>query len=612
MKKEITFPAKIGVLASVVAPGRALARPRTLTRRGERPAPQPAGKFYVPVWAVVPVLLMLLVFSTVVTYEQVYSQRIASGVTVQGIQLGSLEPAAAHRLVSKSLQTYLNRPLVFSLNTPLPPKAGDENGAQATGLQWQATPAELGFKFDTEATVQRALQVGREGSGLSQLGDQWNARWGGRSVAPAFTFDDAALQAAFDGLALEVNRPITNAGMRIENGQITILPSAIGIRLDRYALASEIANRVTNLSAEPIKLPMLTVTPTLTETELNQVKAEAQRMMASPVTLNFEDRNWTVEPSRIASMIGVFEEKYADGTPAVKPRIDPEAAMAYAKTLSKEINRDPIDGRFQIDDGKVTVLQPSVNGVSVATEKLAGILTRAAEGVSPQERAGAVPVSVEKPKISMDEINTAFTYRIESRTLAYTYSMPSRAHNIELGASVIHGYVVAPGETFSFNALVGDTTPDKGYGIGYAINGYDPKTKKAKYVLDYGGGICQVATTLFQSVFFSGYEIVDRTNHANRITAYEPIREVQGVDATVYYPIVDFKWRNNSDYPVLIDIRAGGGRVTSNLYTTDPGWKVQVNGPFGGGTALRSERIVTDRQGNSRVFTLFSNFVGIE
>ncbi|GEM_PF-6634674 len=140
----------------------------------------------------------------------------------------------------------------------------------------------------------------------------------------------------------------------------------------------------------------------------------------------------------------------------------------------------------------------------------------------------------------------------------YSSSSYNRAFNVQLSSSYINDVTIYPGEVFSFNAHVGDTSYAKGYLDGVAYSG-------GEMVVEPGGGVCQVSTTLYQAVLDAGLKVVERYNHGSVVHYAD-----YGMDATVYYPSVDFKFRNNFSYPITIVAYSEGRDLVVALRGTPP------------------------------------------
>lgn len=169
----------------------------------------------------------------------------------------------------------------------------------------------------------------------------------------------------------------------------------------------------------------------------------------------------------------------------------------------------------------------------------------------------SIPVTITKPKITKEEM-AACLFRDQLGTCTTTVTGSSnRKHNVTLAARACNGVVLNPGETFSYNATLGERT---------AANGYLPAGAYVggKTVEEYGGGICQISSTLYLATLRSNLEIVSRTNHMFW-PGYIPL----GMDATVSWGGPDYQFKNNTDYPVKIIATYANGKATCTIYGTN-------------------------------------------
>ncbi|MDZ4159835.1 MAG: VanW family protein, partial [Anaerolineaceae bacterium] len=165
---------------------------------------------------------------------------------------------------------------------------------------------------------------------------------------------------------------------------------------------------------------------------------------------------------------------------------------------------------------------------------------------------------------------------VHSQTSYFYGSSADRIHNIRLGASRFHGLLVAPGETFSMVQGLGRLSVESGYAEALIIMG-------GRTIQGVGGGICQVSTTLFRAAFFSGFPIIERHPHAYRVRFYEldagnnQLPRLAGLDAAVFAPIVDFKFKNDTPYWLLMEtyVNAPARTLTWKFYSTSDGRSVQ-------------------------------------
>lgn len=183
---------------------------------------------------------------------------------------------------------------------------------------------------------------------------------------------------------------------------------------------------------------------------------------------------------------------------------------------------------------------PHVVGIDFDKEELRSLLEK-----TENKKEGAIikfKLNVTQPKTKLSDLKwTLYEDKISSTTTYFTSSMANRASNLKLGLSILDGTIVMPGEIFSFNTTMGD--------CGLSSRGFKPAAtfKAGKVVQEVGGGICQVASTLYNSALKANLEIVARSNHALPVGYVKP-----SLDATVYYPYVDFKFKNTRNYPIKI------------------------------------------------------------
>lgn len=168
-----------------------------------------------------------------------------------------------------------------------------------------------------------------------------------------------------------------------------------------------------------------------------------------------------------------------------------------------------------------------------------------------------IPFSWTKPEKSAEDLNGLLFRDKLSTYTTRAGSQGNRDTNIELASAAINGYILYPGDVFSYNGVVGERTPEKGYKPGATyVNG--------ETVMTYGGGICQVSTTLYYCTVVADLEVVERECHLYA-SSYTPL----STDATVYWGGIDYKFRNNTEYPIRIDAYSDNGDVEITFWGTD-------------------------------------------
>lgn len=262
------------------------------------------------------------------------------------------------------------------------------------------------------------------------------------------------------------------------------------------------------------------------------------------------------------------------------------AAYTYSPDLLKQkiapliasVKADPVDAVFSFQNGRVTTFRPSSNGQAADLDKLQQEISSKipyilAKG-SPQSFSLELPLQIIKPKISTEEVNNlGIKELLGVGTSLYQHSIPSRVYNVNLAASRVNGVIVGPGEEFSFAKAVGDVSSLTGYQQAYVI-------QNGKTVLGDGGGVCQVSTTLFRAALNAGLPITERHAHAYRVGYYEE-DSPPGIDATVYVPSVDLKFKNDTGHSILIQSVNDPNelRLTFYIYGTKDGREVTMTTP---------------------------------
>jgi len=196
-------------------------------------------------------------------------------------------------------------------------------------------------------------------------------------------------------------------------------------------------------------------------------------------------------------------------------------------------------------------------GISFDKQELRGVLSK--QENQQQGKTIKFKLKTTKPKVTIQDITkNIYKDKLASYTSSYASSDANRASNVALAARMLNGTVVMPGETFSFNKVMGDCgLSSRGFKAAAAFKG-------GKVVQEVGGGICQIASTLYVSVLYANMAIVSRSNHALPV-GYVPV----SLDATVYYPYLDFKFKNTREYPVkIVATTTSSRKLTIAIYGT--------------------------------------------
>ncbi len=247
----------------------------------------------------------------------------------------------------------------------------------------------------------------------------------------------------------------------------------------------------------------------------------------------------------------------AEAQPTLAADINREAVGLYVPDLAAAVDRPPVNARLAFADGQLTITGEPRDGLVVDRPAAVAELTEAAKARETAEiKVVSKPADIRRETLPNLGIKTL----IGSATTTFAGSPPNRTYNIGVGASKFNGVLIKPGEEFSFNQVLGDVGPETGYREELVI-------KENKTVPEYGGGLCQVSTTMFRAAMATGLPITARTNHAYAVHYYAPI----GMDATIYPPYPDMKFVNNTPGYILVQTSQAGNSLTYQFFGTNDG-----------------------------------------
>ena len=247
--------------------------------------------------------------------------------------------------------------------------------------------------------------------------------------------------------------------------------------------------------------------------------------------------------------------------------------------IAKKIEKKPVDALFKFDNNRVTTFRPSSLGQEIDKDSLnkeiiAQALTITSSNNPDEAIIINIPIKTLEPNITTEKVNNLGIKELigEGHSMFY-HSIPSRIFNINLATSRINGVLVAPGETFSFDKALGDVSAFTGYKQAYVI-------QNGKTVLGDGGGVCQVSTTFFRAILNAGLPVVERNAHAYRVGYYEE-DSPPGIDATIYVPTVDLKFKNDTGHYILVQsqIDLNNLSLAFYFYGTKDGRQVSMTTP---------------------------------
>ncbi|UCC64593.1 MAG: VanW family protein [Anaerolineae bacterium] len=532
-----------------------------------RPLPQPQFDIWQAMTHLLLAGTLALVLGLAVAlpaYELLYAGRIYPGVTAMGLSLGGLTPTEAAALLARQA------PPITGPKVTLYDPGGDQ--------RWLVSPTDLGIHLDAEAMVQAAYLPGRADDVLASLQAQVQLLYAGHDIPEVWAPDETKAALYLQLLAEQVNRPPRDATLSMLDLHAQAVPAQTGRTMDVAATQVLLLAQMRQRAGGQVPLAVVETPPQIVDATAAQ--AQVERFLAGPLTLALPQEEadagelgpWVLEPADLAQMLILEVVQDAEGARRWQARLDPEPIVAFVEPIAEAVYRPPVDARLDFDDatGAVSEIAPSQPGRELDAEATAALtLERAAT----DQRTVALPLKVIAAEISAANAAELGIKELISEGVSYfRNSSAGRANNIAVASTRFDGVLVAPEETFSFNEHLGEVSAATGYEESVIIWG--DRTR-----VGIGGGVCQVSTTAFRAAFWAGYPIVERHAHGFRVGWYEP---PVGLDATIYAPQVDLKFRNDSPYYLLVktEVDTASATLRFRFYSTKPDYTVEMEGPF--------------------------------
>ncbi|MCI2241908.1 VanW family protein [Adlercreutzia faecimuris] len=455
-----------------------------------------------------------------------------------------------------------------------------EEAARAKRL-WVTDAGELGATLPAAELADEALAVGRADGGLpARLG----AAALGRAIPVRASYDGDSLEALAASLDVALGEPRADWTVAVgEDGSVSVVEGHGGRMVDRGWLVASLDRALLEAGPDDAEFTaqVSDAAPRTTEAQARGVAAALDAALARPLSFTYEQRTYDVTREEAAAWLDVAVEE-GEGGAAITVEVSPARARA---TLLKRIHAaatgDPVRVTLSSEGGAVTVgtdgtvVIPQVDdalalidGELLSPARAAGA-PGAQEAPAVPEGALAVPVGAATAPASLsldDALSCGLVEEVSSYTtrFANTESTANRTHNIQLICDILDGGIVEAGGSWSFNDRAGERTAERGFlGAGAIVDN--------EYADDVGGGICQVATTIFNAVYESGLPVDRRTNHSLYIASYPA-----GRDAAVSWPDLDLAWRNDTASDLLLRLTYTDDSITATLYGVDPGYSVST------------------------------------
>lgn len=481
-------------------------------------------------------------------------------VSVAGIEVGGLDRAAAADRLAASLPSLSSGTATLVVD----------------GEPVRVSYERLGRGYDLDAMLDAAFAVARDGNPLTDaLARLRTVARGAAIPAVVHAYDPEAIDAVVAEITARFAREPVAAIVNTGASDFTVSPAADGATLDAAHVREQLGAAVgtTDPADVTIELSTTPVPAEVSTTDAEAVASQAAAMVAEPLELvvGKDDDPLKLSTSQLRSVL-IFGKPAGSGYAV---QVDGVATNTLLDKLAGKVSRAPRSASFTFGAGGITGVKPSVEGralnISASVDAVRSALGARADGtVTPDAQLAfsvtPAPLTTEAAKAAMPKMRRIATWT--------TYYVPAISNywgaNISIPARELDGYVLAPGEWFSFWNGIGPVTVARGYGYGgVIINGRSYPTGAL------AGGICSTSTTLFNAAMRAGLEIGERTNHSYYIERY-PV----GLDATVLKTdtsVTDMTFRNDTENPIVIRSYTGRGFVRFDVWGVPDGRTVSLS-----------------------------------
>ena len=506
--------------------------------------------------------IFLFLFVSFLGYNLLYWDKIFPGIYIAGTSVGGQTPDHAEILIRDNRANLEEIRLTFN------------------GQVYKITPQDLQVTYDYRESVEAAYNFDRWGNLFFNLYQRAIAPVRNVNLALFVNLNEEALDKTLGVIAEEISVDPVYPSVTLNNNEILVETGSPGNILDKELLVSTIKYNLTYRVDETIGLPLKNVDPSINQEAANLFAARAEKLIGKKLILNSPQESFEWNETKIF--------KALDPLGNYKKEVVHEEVLKLAGGL----NSEPQNPVFIFEEGRVQEFTPAKDGTKVEEDKLTdAILTTLAslEEAESVETALEIPFTITSPKIKTGDVNNLGGRELIGKgTSTFRGSIANRVHNIGHASSKFKGVLIPPGQTFSFNDVLGDVSSLTGYKQAFVI-------KDGKTVLGDGGGVCQVSSTFFRAALNAGLPIVERKAHSYRVSYYEQ-GSSPGLDATVYAPTTDLKVLNDTPGHILIQpiFDAKNWTLSFELYGSSDGRVAKITKPVVSGVTAPPEDLYID------------------
>jgi len=439
------------------------------------------------------------------------------------------------------------------------------------GHSQKITPKDIAWQVDVNSTAANVYNFGRaDNNGWLSFYHLLISPFYHSQIAPAAEFDPKQLEAIVAGYAETASHPAQDASAQLINDKLVTTKEQAGQVVDQAEATAKVVKAMGTFQSSTVALGLKADQPTIVLGDTDTLANQVETLSGTQLSLHWPTGSKKLSRKEIRSLIAFV------GVPAtdVKAKqtlgadFTTESVQNYLTSISGQTDSPAVEPKLTINNGVLAVANDSRVGSVVdlkasATAILAALKSQATAPVE-------LTMKAQQPVISQANLaNLGITTRIGFGETSMGNSPANRRHNIANGVSLLSSALIKPGDEFSTVSTLGAVDNTTGFLPELVI-------KDNRTVPDFGGGLCQVSTTLFRSVMNAGLKVTERQNHSYRVSYYEP---PIGLDATIYLPKPDFKFLNDTPGYILIQGKVVGNKVQFELWGTSDGRTSAISDP---------------------------------
>ena len=494
---------------------------------------------------------VVLILLASISYAYYYRDRFVPDTIVGGVPIGGLTFTQAQKLLTDKVAKFDQATLTLNYQDKT----------------YSLVPSEIGLAFQIDSTLAAAYQTGRSSTRIRNFASKIKA------LIITHNFPLNIVPLSDSGLATlqtvtlkDIVTPATETSLSFAPGNVAVVSGKSGKEVDLDKFDHDLATAFAK-NTSSIDINLIPLDPTVSVAAAEPARLQAANILSASWSISVNGTKKTLGPTDIAAFLSV-QAKDAN----LNLTTDPTKLAAYLTALAAKINTLPVDATLVTNNGIVSIGTDGTDGISLDLTQTASAVTTALLTPNPVSRTITGVVNVVHPTLWSGDLSTlGVNQLIGTGTTDFSGSPASRVTNIRNGVSKISGQFVQPDAEFSTVAALSPIDQAHGYVPGLVIaNG---QTFPAD-----GGGLCQVSTTLFRAVLNSGLPVTARTPHSYEVSYYQ--RGVgPGLDATIYDPTPDFKWKNDTGHVIYIQGIIKNNNLTFNLFGTSDGRTAVITGP---------------------------------